>query len=53
MEQRLDTLIQSVAPPFDYDLVVGQSSDVYHRRYGLDAAGILSRLAAAERQGGA
>jgi len=48
MQQRLDTFIRSIAPPLDYDLVVGQSSDFYHRKYGLDAAGILGRLAAVD-----
>ncbi len=44
MEQRLACVIESAAPPAAYDLVVGTSAASYHRRYGLDAEGILGRL---------
>ena len=36
------------AAPVDYDLVVGQSSNVYHQRNGLDSASLLRRLASAK-----
>jgi predicted O-methyltransferase YrrM len=45
MEHRLTLLIESAAPPARYDLVVGASAASYHRRYGLDAEGILIRVA--------
>ena len=49
MEQRLVARIESAAPPLGYDLVVGQSGDVYHRRFGLDAASLLRRIGVREK----
>jgi transketolase len=44
MQERLTGLVESAAPPPNYDLVVGPTAASYHRRYGLDAAGILRRV---------
>jgi transketolase len=43
MERGLKSFIESAAPT-DYDLVVGQSSGVYHQRNSLDSTGLLRRL---------
>jgi transketolase len=44
MEHRLNCLVESVAPPPRYDLVVGATAASYHRRFGLDAQGVLRRV---------
>ena len=47
MERSIKSFIESAAP-MDYDLVVGQTSNVYHQRNGLDSTGLLRRLSAAK-----
>jgi len=45
VEEGIRSALHSAAPPPEYTLTVGQSPAFYFRRFKLDAAGILSRLA--------
>jgi transketolase len=45
MQERIGSFIESLAVPCEYNLTVGQTSEFYHRLYGLDMEGILQRIA--------